>query len=98
MKRACLLIVAVLTLVATGCAGRQCSCGNEGGGPGPLRPRGFAVNRDRGGGIIANHGGRHGGSGEAGMDGPQSASVGYPYYTTRGPRDFLVDNPPSIGR
>ncbi len=23
--------------------------------------------------------------------------VAYPYYTTRGPRDFLVDNPPSIG-
>jgi len=21
----------------------------------------------------------------------------YPYYTIRGPRDFLVDNPPSIG-
>jgi hypothetical protein len=26
------------------------------------------------------------------------AAVGYPYYTTRGPRDFLLDNPPSIGR
>ncbi len=23
--------------------------------------------------------------------------VGYPYYTTRGPRDFLLANPPSIG-
>ena len=30
--------------------------------------------------------------------GPPTAQVGYPYYTTRGPRDFLVDNPPSIGR
>ncbi len=30
--------------------------------------------------------------------GPPSAQVGYPYYTVRGPRDFLVDNPPSIGR
>jgi hypothetical protein len=29
--------------------------------------------------------------------GPQTAQVAYPYYTTRGPRDFLVDNPPSIG-
>lgn len=26
------------------------------------------------------------------------AVVGYPYYTVRGPRDFLMDNPPSIGR
>lgn len=24
-------------------------------------------------------------------------SYAYPYYTTRGPRDFLVDNPPTIG-
>ncbi len=30
--------------------------------------------------------------------GPPSAQVGYPYYTVRGPRDFLLDNPPSIGR
>jgi hypothetical protein len=30
--------------------------------------------------------------------GPPSAQVGYPYYTVRGPRDFLVDNPPTIGR
>jgi hypothetical protein len=33
-----------------------------------------------------------------GPQGPATAQVGYPYYTTRGPRDFLVDNPPSIGR
>ena len=30
--------------------------------------------------------------------GPPTAHVGYPYYTVRGPRDFLMDNPPSIGR
>jgi hypothetical protein len=24
-------------------------------------------------------------------------SYAYPYYTTRGPRDFLMKNPPSIG-
>jgi hypothetical protein len=33
----------------------------------------------------------------AGYGGPPSAHVGYPYYTTRGPRDFLINNPPSIG-
>jgi hypothetical protein len=33
-----------------------------------------------------------------GPQGPPSAQVAYPYYTTRGPRDFLLDNPPSIGR
>ncbi|TWU41552.1 hypothetical protein Q31b_30010 [Novipirellula aureliae] len=30
--------------------------------------------------------------------GPSSAQVGYPYYTHHGPRDFLMDNPPTIGR
>jgi hypothetical protein len=29
--------------------------------------------------------------------GPPVAQVGYPYYTLRGPRDFLLNNPPSIG-
>jgi hypothetical protein len=33
-----------------------------------------------------------------GPQGPPTAQVAYPYYTTRGPRDFLLDNPPSIGR
>ena len=30
--------------------------------------------------------------------GPQTAAYTYPYYTTRGPRDFFMNNPPSIGR
>jgi hypothetical protein len=29
--------------------------------------------------------------------GPPSAGVTYPYYTNRGPRDFLAKNPRSIG-
>jgi hypothetical protein len=29
--------------------------------------------------------------------GPPAAQTAYPYYTTRGPRDFLRNNPPSIG-
>lgn len=29
--------------------------------------------------------------------GPPTGAVTYPYYTTRGPRDFLAKNPPSIG-
>jgi hypothetical protein len=29
--------------------------------------------------------------------GPPEGQVAYPYYTTRGPRDFLMSNPPSIG-
>ncbi len=30
--------------------------------------------------------------------GPPTAQVANPYYTIRGPRDFLAENPPSIGR
>ncbi len=33
-----------------------------------------------------------------GQGGLPSAQVGYPYYTVRGPRDFLMENPPTIGR
>jgi len=29
--------------------------------------------------------------------GPPTGAVAYPYYTTRGPRDFLARNPQSIG-
>ncbi len=31
------------------------------------------------------------------MPGPPVAQTAYPYYTLRGPRDFLLDNPPPIG-
>ena len=30
--------------------------------------------------------------------GPATGQVAYPYYTHRGPRDFLLNNPPTIGR
>ena len=32
-----------------------------------------------------------------GPQGPATAQVGYPYYTTHGPRDFFTNNPPSLG-
>jgi hypothetical protein len=35
--------------------------------------------------------------GEAVNPGPPSGSITYPYYTTRGPRDFLAKSPTSIG-
>ena len=44
------------------------------------------------------HGYHHHDREYTGPQGPTTAQVGYPYYTTRGPRDFLLDNPPSIGR
>jgi hypothetical protein len=30
--------------------------------------------------------------------GPPTGQVAYPYYTVRGPRDFLMNDPPTIGR
>ena len=60
------------------------------------------------GGNYGPYGGAHGTPGYprhmhmhreyVGPQGPPSAQVAYPYYTVRGPRDFLMDNPPSIGR
>jgi hypothetical protein len=32
-----------------------------------------------------------------GSGAPPSAAYAYPYYTIRAPRDFLLNNPPSIG-
>ncbi|HUY32262.1 MAG TPA: hypothetical protein VMV69_05740 [Pirellulales bacterium] len=62
---------------------------------------------NRGCGIFGHRGcgGQCGPGGQGGYDdgaaygggGPPSAQVTYPYYTTRGPRDFLSDNPRGIG-
>ena len=68
---------------AGGCPGGNCGIGNQGG----LRAAAMA-RRSR----LADQ------RGPAAMPGPPAATVTYPYYTTRAPRDFLMDNPPSIGR
>ncbi len=39
----------------------------------------------------------HGYQQQVGPAGPPTAAVAYPYYTLRGPRDFLAAQPPSIG-
>ncbi len=63
----------------------------------------YEPNGGRGGVLAALHGRNHGGpQSHMGSDpgpamGPSSPTYGYPYYTTRGPRDFLNPNPPSIG-
>jgi hypothetical protein len=47
-------------------------------------------------GIHESQGWRHQAP-ELGPPGPPTGAYAYPYYTLRGPRDFLADNPPSIG-
>ena len=73
----------------------------------PIDPYGantnYEPNEGRGGILAALHGRHHRGpqshmGSEPGPAmGPASPTYGYPYYTTRGPRDFLNPNPPSIG-
>jgi hypothetical protein len=48
--------------------------------------------------FLGHSGGPAAPSGAYGAGGPPTAQVAYPYYTVRGPRDFLAAEPPSIGR
>jgi hypothetical protein len=95
-----LALAALLLITGAGCRGINlsrggCDCGGHGGhGHG-----GHGIAGHGGAGGPVGHLGHHHQSREyTGPQGPATAQVGYPYYTTRGPRDFLVDNPPSIGR
>lgn len=66
------------------CQGGACdgqNCGDPSGG----RNGPFAQHRAE---FDAYHGG---------APGPLTGAVAYPYYSTRGPRDFLARNPASIG-
>lgn len=108
MKRVLLgLTLAFAALSSTGCNlldNRQCNSCNGNLGCRPCKPgwqrggtdyqRFLGQNGSYHGDTRASHHGSVAGSGGAGG---QTAQVAYPYYTTRGPRDFLVDNPPTIG-
>lgn len=77
-----------------GTAGHCASCGHAGmGGVG----RG-QVMQGLHNGSYSGMQGLHSGAQQPINPGPPTAAVAYPYYTHRGPRDFLLDNPPSIGR
>jgi hypothetical protein len=49
------------------------------------------------GGLCSSCSRGAGNSAEQMGGGPPMAQYAYPYYTVRGPRDFLVNNPPPIG-
>jgi len=91
MKRALMLLAVVATLLGvTGCEHHRHTvrhgCGN------PYCDR-------CGDGMAGTHVPRlpHGYAEEEGPAGPATAQYAYPYYTIRGPRDFLVNEPSSIG-
>lgn len=96
-----LLTIAILALLSftPGCLQRntcppdsQCGCGGTGCGGVLGALTGGPISQ----GIHATQGWRHQRP-ELGPPGPPTGTVGYPYYTLRGPRDFLAGNPPSIG-
>jgi hypothetical protein len=64
------------------CAGNKCDCCEQGCGSGC---------------ACLRHTGYAGPAVETFAPGPTTGAVTYPYYTTRGPRDFLAANPPGIG-
>jgi hypothetical protein len=83
-----------------GCGAGGCpTCGDGAGDPGD--GGGYAGGGHHGypnGGYPPHDMLPRGAGGEyLGQGGPPTGGVAYPYYTTRGPRDFLVNNPPSIG-
>ena len=108
MKRLLFGLLAVTSMsLATGCScvGKGGPCADGCGGPGGCGPGGCAA----GGGCgqeldpchprmrpLMRHHGRN--AGDNNDYGPPSAAIAYPYYTTRGPRDYFDANPPSIGR
>ena len=106
MKRVMLgLALAVSISCSTGCEllQRRNAC-HDGHCNGALGCRPCRIGWQRGGTdyqrFLSHSGAYHNAapSGAYGPAGPVSAQVAYPYYTVRGPRDFLLDNPPTIGR
>jgi hypothetical protein len=83
------LALGLMAFVGCNNCGNRCnSCGCR---PGP-------VGWQRGGTDYQSNLNHHAYRWQGAGSGVPSAAVAYPYYTTRGPRDFLVNNPPTIGR
>lgn len=93
MKQVLLAIASALLLCAsTGCYhyGGGCQSGDCGGLIGRM------TGGHAGGAMHEMRGWRHQ-QPQIGPAGPPVATYAYPYYTLHGPRDFLVDDPPSLG-
>jgi hypothetical protein len=82
------------------CPDCQPGLGGHGGFPGAGHD-GLSVRGHHGFGVAGFNGTAHQqlytDQPHAGPNGPPTGQYAYPYYTTRGPRDFLQNNPPSIG-
>ncbi|MCY2974342.1 MAG: hypothetical protein NTW52_06700 [Planctomycetota bacterium] len=93
------VLVLGVVLTATGCHGLHGKCRNCQTGCGPTGCRPGHIGWQRGGTdyqkALSHHAYRNP---EGGGSGVTAAQTAYPYYTNRGPRDFFVNNPPTIGR
>ena len=92
MRRLILGLMLVVTVAATTgcCCGGRPACGLFGG-------CGLCKSDGCGGAGCENGCGDCCGTDPGQYGGPATAAVAYPYYTTRGPRDFLAKNPRGIG-
>jgi len=99
MKRALFVLVALLAVASlTGCATDRMYARSGGpGGMGVCRNSSGPCNPFAGAGVWDGCGPNNPGRQEAFRPGPPSGAVTYPYYTVRGPRDFLAQNPRPIG-
>lgn len=96
MKRTLILLFALAAIaVWSGCAGGPMggSCGSD--ACGSCGPAPHVCANGCGAPIAARA--PYGSDGPNFVQGPPTGAVTYPYYTVRGPRDFLLDNPRSIG-
>jgi hypothetical protein len=91
MRTAFFTVAAMLALLASGCQHHNLACNDCNDCNGIARPR--MPGQPAYVGHLP-HGSQH----EVGPTGPATPTYAYPYYTTRAPRDFLQDNPMSIGR
>ncbi|MEM6799589.1 MAG: hypothetical protein AAF589_08745 [Planctomycetota bacterium] len=85
---------------ACGCEAGGCGCGTGCGGFGCLSNQSNGCVNGLVNGVLGGPSCCPLGPGDSVYDfqpGPPTGATAYPYYTTRGPRDFLMANPPSIG-
>jgi len=87
-------IAALLLCANTGCFRNANRCGGGTGDCGGLLGGMFQGRLSSA--IQETQGWRHQ-QPEMGPAGPATGTYAYPYYTLHGPRDFLVDDPPSLG-
>jgi hypothetical protein len=79
------------------CRGRQADDGDACPSEGFFHPGAPACPEHACNGRGVGRGAGAGAEDDAGAGGPPMGAMTYPYYTVRGPRDFLAKNPPSIG-